>query len=359
MKKPKGKAPTKTPTVIDSTNAALVVRPSVRLPDDSGEWLKGDEPEIIDGESLSTEPPIHEEEDSAESSDDAPLSEDLYQSFVRQAAKIPRLSEEEERALGLKVRIVSDDAAAKKLVVHNMRLAIKMAHQYRRSWTNLMDLVQEASAGLAIASKRWDPDMGTRFGTYAAYWIRAQLTKFLMTNSRLIHTGNTRAGRKVYFSLPQIRRQLLAKGEEPTVERIAKEVGEDPKEVALILSRLQGREASLSTPLDEEGSITLQDSISSSGDSPEETVSRNQIQNMIQTIIDSFEDSLENERDLAIWKDHLIAKEPKSLVELGAKYGVSKQRMGQLATRIKRAFRRHIIDELGSDTQLSWLFNSD
>lgn len=343
---------TKKQKVIDAQSTDLVLRPSIRLPDDQGEWVKEEEPEIIEGE------PEVEEEEHEEKHDDAP-SEDLYQSFVRQATKIPRLSEDEERALGLKVRDYKDEGAAKKLVVHNMRLAIKMAHQYKRSWTNLMDLVQEASAGLAIAAKRWDPDVGTRFGTYAAYWIRAQLTKFLMTNSRLIHTGNTRAGRKVYFSLPQVRRRLLASGIEPTVERIAQEVGEDPNEVALIMARLQGRESSLSAPLDDEGSITLQDSISSQGESPEEEVSRNQLQELIQSVIDSFEKSLENERDLSIWREHLIAKEPKSLVELGARYGVSKQRMGQLATRIKRSFRRHIIDNLGSDTQLSWLFNSD
>jgi len=340
--------------VIDAQNQGLVVRPTVLLPDDQGEWIKEEEPEILEPEGQ--EEQEEEEHEAAES--EAP-AEDLYHSFVRQATKIPRLSEDEERALGLKVRGFGDDAAAKKLVVHNMRLAIKMAHQYRRSWTNLMDLVQEASTGLAIASKRWDPDMGTRFGTYAAYWIRAQLTKFLMTNSRLIHTGNTRAGRKVYFSLPQVRRRLLAQGEEPTPERIAQEVGEDPAEVALIMSRLQGREASLSAPIGDDGSITLQDSISAHDQSPEEEVSKNQLQDLIQSIIDSFEKSLENKRDLAIWKEHLIAKEPKSLVELGTRYGVSKQRMGQLATRIKRSFRRHIIDNLGSDTQLSWLFNSD
>ena len=337
----------------------LQLRPSTRLPDDQGEWFKSEEPEIIDSDTVVAEAAPRDEDESVDAQEETSSRESLYQSFVRHATKIPRLSEEEERALGLKVRMHHDEAAAKKLVVHNMRLAIKMAHQYRRSWTSLMDLVQEASAGLAIAAKRWDPDMGTRFGTYAAYWIRAQLTKFLMTNSRLIHTGNTRAGRKVYFSLPQIRRQLLAKGEEPTVQRIAEEVGEDPAEVALIMSRLQGREASLSAPLDEDASITLQDSISASGQNPEEEVSHLQLQNMIQSIIDSFEKSLENERDLAIWKEHLIAREPKSLVDLGLRYGVSKQRMGQLATRIKRSFRRHIIDELGPDTQLSWLFNSD
>lgn len=358
MKKSKDKAKPSTGEIIDVQSPGLVIRPSTKLADDQGEWIKVDEPEIIAGD------PVHEvlpkeDEEHVETGDDTPLSENLYQSFVRQATKIPRLSEEEERAFGLKVQMYGDENAAKKLVVHNMRLAIKMANQYRRNWASLMDLVQEASAGLAIAAKKWDPDMGTRFGTYAAYWIRAQLTKFLMTNSRLIHTANTRAGRKVYFSLPQIRRKLLANGEEPTVERIAQEVGEDPEEVALIMARLQGREASLSAPLDDEGSITLQDSLSSGTQSPEEEFSHRQLQDMMQGMIDRFEQSLENERDLVIWKEHLIAKEPKSLVELGERYGVSKQRMGQLATRIKRAFRRHIIDELGPDTQLSWLFNSD
>lgn len=359
MKKPRFIKAEKQPAesgVIDVQSPGLVLRGSLRLPEDQGEWLKEDEAEIVDADSIDHPQELDEETLEKESETS---SEDLYQSFVRQAKKIPRLTEEEEKLLGLKVKKMGDEAAAKKLVVHNMRLAIKMAHQYRRSWTNLMDLVQEASAGLAIASKKWDPEVGTRFGTYAAYWIRAQLTKFIMTNSRLIHTGNTRAGRKVYFSLPTIRRQLLAKGEEPTVERIAKEVGESPEEVALIMSRLQGKEASLSVPLDEEGSITLQDSIRAGDDNPEEATSKNQLQEMIQIIIDGFEKSLKNERDIAIWKEHLVSREPKSLVELGERYGVSKQRMGQLATRIKRSFRRHVIDELGSDTQLSWLFNND
>src|SRR5690606_7440205 len=205
-------------------------------------------------------------------------------------------------ALGMRVVEHNDNDAKKKLVLHNMRLALKMAHQYRREWTNLMDLVQEASTGMAIAAKKWDPRVGTRFGTYAAYWIRAQLTKFLMTNARLIHTGNTRAGRKVYSSLPQIRRKLLAEGKKPTIELIAKEVNEDPEEVALILARLKGREASLSTPVEDEGSITLEDTLASDDHEPEHIVTHNEMQRVIKDLITSFEKTINNERDMAIWR---------------------------------------------------------
>ena len=329
---------------------SLVQRRSKSLPNYEGEL-------VMDEDGFLEQTP--EIEPAVDHDKDALPTEGIYKSFARKIARIKRLSEEEEYALGQRVQDHDDNEAKKKLVLHNMRLALKMAYQYRREWTNLMDLVQEASAGMAIAAQKWDPKMGTRFGTYAAYWIRAQLTKFLMTNARLIHTGNTRAGRKLYFSLPQIRRKLLLQGKEPTVELIAKEVGEDPEEVGLIMSRLSGRETSLSAPLEEDGSGTLMDTISNGEDEPEETVAKNEINRVIKNLISSFEDTLKNERDLAIWRENLIANDPVNLVDLGKRYGVSKQRMGQLATRLKRAFRRHIIDELGPETQLSWLFRED
>lgn len=323
--------------IIDVNDHSLVARESKSLAEHKGEWLfnetKEDELSLRDQASV-------------------------YRTFARQISRIKRLNEEEEYALGMKVMEHDDAEAKKKLVLHNMRLALKMAHQYRRDWTNLMDLVQEASAGMAIAAKKWDPRMGTRFGTYAAYWIRAQLTKFLMTNARLIHTAHTRAGRKVYFNLPQIQRKLLLEGKTPTPELIAKEVGEDPEEVGLILDRLRSKEASLQASLDDEGSTTLEDTISGA-ENPDSLVSQNEIQQVIKGLTDSFEKTLKDERDLAIWKENLIASDPINLVELGKRYNVSKQRMGQLATRIKRNFRCHIIDKLGPKTQLSWLFRED
>lgn len=324
---------------------ALVRRAAIQLAHESGEWICPEEQDLKEEKGV-----LHEtvEEDQE--------TKDLYTSFVRQATKFERLSEETERALGLKVRDYDDESAAKKLVIHNLRLAIKMAHQYRRSWTSLMDLVQEASTGMAIAAKKWDPDKGTRFGTYATYWIRAQLTKFLMTNARLIHTANTRAGRRVYFSLPQIRRRLLAEGKTPTVELIAKEVGEDPKEVANIMTRLSARETSLSTPIDESGAYTLQDALGSEDPDPERLVAKYQINKIMAGLIERFEKTIENERDLVIWRENLIANEAETLVALGQRFGVTKQRMGQLADRLKKSFRRHIIDELGPNTNLSWLF---
>ena len=75
------------------------------------------------------------------------------------------------------VREEGDMNAARKLVVHNLRLVISIAYQYRRAWANILDLFQEGSVGLMEAVKRWEPTLGPRFGTYAAYWIRAYVLR--------------------------------------------------------------------------------------------------------------------------------------------------------------------------------------
>ena len=335
--------------IVDVGIPGLVRATRVALPGDpGGDWVKEDISEPSDDELQKTVKDIGGGRD------------DIYKAFVRQATRVQRLTEEEERAFGLRVRDHGDVSAQKKLVVHNLRLVIKMGHQYRRSWTNVMDLIQEASAGMAIAAQRWDPDQGTRFGTYAVYWMRAQLTKFLMTNGRAIHTGNTRAGRKLYFQLPRVRRKLLAEGKDASVENIAKEVQETPEEVARIVARLDGREASLDAPVGiDDDSSTLGDLIAGDDRGPERNAAENEVGKVIKGLMKRFDETLDTERDRVIWREHLVANEPTSLVDLGVRFGVSKQRMGQLATRIKRAFRRHVIDELGPQTQLSWLFAGD
>jgi RNA polymerase sigma-32 factor len=322
-------------------NFALVKRDSLALP--QGEWLQPPPESIL----LDDKIPTYSK------------GNDLYRSFTQQATSVQRLSDDEERILGYRVRDHQDSTASKKLVLHNLRLVIKMAHHYKRHWTNLMDLIQEASTGLAIASQRWDPDQGTRFGTYAVYWIRAQLTKFLMTNSRLIHTGNTRAGRTLYFQLPRIKRKLLAAGRLATVEAVAAEVGESIEEVGRIMARLDGKETSIDAPLGDSEN-TLSDVVANPEDiSPEEQFAQQEMRHFLHGVMERFSRTLTDQREQVIWREHLIASEPKSLVELGARFGVTKQRMGQLAIRIKRAFRRHVIDELGPTTELSWLFRDD
>src|SRR5947207_15433694 len=178
---------------------------------------------------------------------------DPVQRFLSEARSYPRLSEEQERDLIKLVRERGDMGAARRLVVHNLRLVVSIAYQYRQAWINMLDLFQEGSVGLMEAVKRWDPALGTRFGSYAAYWIRAYILRYLMTNARLIHVGNTRAGRKLFFRLERERQKLLAAGYEPTPKLLAAKLDVAESDVIEVAGHLASREISLEPRPDDEG----------------------------------------------------------------------------------------------------------
>ena len=279
---------------------------------------------------------------------------DPVQRFLNEARSYPRLTEEQEKQLIQAVRDEGDVTAARKLVVHNLRLVVSIAYQYRQAWINMLDLFQEGSVGLMEAVKRWDPALGTRFGSYAAYWIRAMILRFLMTNARLIHVGNTRAGRKLFFRLEKERQKLLAAGFEPTTKLLAAKLDVAEDDVIEVAGHLASREVSLEPRPDEDGG-GLAERISGKQASPEDEAARSELSDAVRELMDQFEESLTDERERAVWREHLAAADdPVPLAALGERFGVSKQRMGQIADKLKKRFKEEILSQLGQDIQLSW-----
>ena len=290
----------------------------------------------------------------------APLStvRDSVGRFLAEARRYKRLSEQEERALGVAARERGDLNAARTLVVHNLRLVISIAYQYRRAWTNILDLFQEGSVGLMEAVKRWEPKLGPRFGTYAAYWIRAYVLRFLMTNSRLIHVGNTRAGRKLFFRLEKERQKLLAAGIDVTPKLLAAKLDVDEKDLDEVRQHLESREVPFD-PRPGESSVdegyALSERLPGAGESPETEAARAELATTMQGLVAHFRDSLTDARERAVWLEHLAAEEPVALGVLGARFGVTKQRMGQIADQLKKRFRAEIVAKLGPDVRTDWL----
>jgi len=280
---------------------------------------------------------------------------DPVRRFVEEARRYARLDENEERALGHANRDRGDLDAARRLVVHNLRLVVAIAYQYRQAWLNVLDLFQEGSVGLMEAVRRWDPEVGTRFGSYAAYWIRAYMLRFLMTNARLIHVGNTRAGRKLFFRLEKERQKLLAAGYDPTPKLLAAKLDVAEADIIEVSGHLASREVSIEPRPDDDG-VSLAERISHPEPSPEDQAARSELTGAIRRLMDDFESKLSDERERAIWREHLAtpSAEPVALAALGERFGVSKQRMGQIAEKLKNQFRDKVLTELGADIQMSW-----
>jgi RNA polymerase sigma-32 factor len=188
--------------------------------------------------------------------------------------------------------------------------------------------------------------------------------RFLMTNSRLIHVGNTRAGRKLYYRLEKERQKLLAAGIDVTPKLLAAKLEVDEKELDEVRQHLESREI----PFDprsggsdggSEESYPLSERLAGSESSPETEAAHAELNQAVQRFVAGFRSQLTDERERAVWTEHLAADDPVSLGELGARFGVSKQRMGQIADQLKKRFRARIVEELGPDIRTDWLGAED
>lgn len=273
--------------------------------------------------------------------------------FLAEARRYRRLSEDEERRLGELAR-KGDSSAAQALVLHNLRLVLAVARQYQRAWTHLIDLVQEGTIGLIEAVRRWEASRGARFGTYAAYWIRAYILHYIQTNARLVSIANTRAGRKLFFRLEKERQKLLSEGFDPTPKLLAARLDVPEGEVIELAGHIEAPEVSLDgLPLDE--GPALADGLAKAEPSPEEIAAENEFRSVLGRLIEGFERTLADERERALWHEYVATDEPVPLSKLGERYGVSKQRMGQIADRLKKRFRTELLAQFGADARITWL----
>ncbi|MGD0529956.1 MAG: RNA polymerase factor sigma-32 [Polyangiaceae bacterium] len=275
---------------------------------------------------------------------------DALQMYLREVQRHPLLTPEETHALAVKFLDSQDAATAARLVTANLRLVVKIAYEYRRAYKNIMDLIQEGNIGLMQAVKRYDPYRGVKLSSYAAWWIRAYILRFILNNWRLVKLGTTQAQRKLFFNLRKKRAELQALGIDPTNEEVAKALNVPENEVADMDVRLQASEKSLDAPVgDSEGrSIAKVDMMPSTADGPETTMADSELQGLLKEKLAEFRKTLvDKDKDLAIFDERLVADEPLTLQELGDRFGISRERVRQLEQRLTGKLREYLRDEMG------------
>ena len=271
---------------------------------------------------------------------------DPLQRYLQEIRKIPLLTEEEERELAIRYKLHGDKEAAFKLVVSNLRLVVKIALEYHRYWTtNLLDLIQEGNVGLLQALKRFDPFRGVRFTSYASFWIRAYILKYIMENWRLVKIGTTQAQRKLFFDLKKEKERLEQMGFDPTPQLVAKSLNVREEDVISMTQRLEESEISLDTQLGEDSRETLGDMIPAGGPPTEERVGSEEARRLLLTKIEEFKERL-RERERDILESRMLADKPATLRELGKKYGISPERVRQIEGEILKQLREFLREEI-------------
>jgi RNA polymerase sigma-32 factor len=275
---------------------------------------------------------------------------DPMAAYLREVQRHPLLTPEQTHELAIRFIQSQDPAAAAQLVTSNLRLVVKIAYEYRRAYKNIMDLVQEGNIGLMQAVKRYDPYRGVKLSSYAAWWIRAYILRFILNNWRLVKLGTTQAQRKLFFNLRKKRNELQAMGIDPTNAEIAKHLNVPETDVAEMDVRLQASEKSLDAPVgDAEGrAIARVDMMPSVWEGPESLLADEETQALLKEKLAEFRKTLAGkDKDLAIFDERLVADEPLTLQELGDRFGISRERVRQLEQRLTSRLREYLQSEMG------------
>jgi RNA polymerase primary sigma factor len=260
---------------------------------------------------------------------------DALRIYLKDIARFPQLTAEEEQSLGRGVRD-NDEAAFRKLVESNLRFVVSLAKKYARSGYPLHELINEGNMGLMEAASRFDPERGVRFITYASWWIRQAILAAIAHHGQVFSLP-PKLKHELYRFETKVSQLTQELGRRPTVEEISQNL--DMSEQA-VRDMMEGAptEVSLSAPVGEEQDMRLEDIIEDESITPVDE----------SLIASSFHEQLENllaqldakEKVIIDRRFGLHDNEPQTLAEIGADMHLSRERIRQLEERALNKLRR-------------------
>lgn len=263
------------------------------------------------------------------------VSTDPLTQYVKEISRYKLLTPEEEEILIREMQETGDIEIAKKLVLANLRLVVKIALEYRSAWQNVMDLIQEGNIGLMKAVSKYDGTKGAKLSYYASWWIRSYILKYILDNFRMVKIGTTNEQKKLFYNLLKEKERLVGMGISPDHKLLSENLGVSEKAVSMMDERLSqgGRELSLDAQLDEQGH-TLSDVLENRDEiSIDDRLGELQGVDILKSHLKTYLDNLKP-RDREIFETRLMAEVPASLQSIADQYGVSRERIRQIEERL-------------------------
>lgn len=265
-----------------------------------------------------------------------------FSAYRTQLANRATLTPEMERELAIRWK-AGDRPAGHRLVEACLPFVMTIALEYRRWGLPLEDVVQEGNIGLLKAAERFDPDRGCRLATYAAYWIRAEIREYVARGYRIVRLGSSKSERRAL--------RIYRKTHEKDPEALAEMSGLTEERATELLPLLMARDVSLERSPTDDGRAPVE-RLADDSRSPEEEAcladERTQLQEALKQVVAEL-----SPREQNIVKQRWLTDEPQTLEELGAAFGVSKERVRQLEERAKKRMRERLEQIVGEPIALT------
>lgn len=275
-----------------------------------------------------------------------------HRRFVKAAMDAPFLDRDDEHALARRWREGRDETALHALTQAHMRLVISMAGRFRHYGLPLSDLVQEGHVGLLEAAARFEPDREVRFSTYATWWIRASMQDYVLRNWSIVRGGTSSAQKALFFNLRRLRARIIRDGRDrigaELHAEIAAALGVSTSDVAQMDHRLSSPDLSLDAPVSEsegDGSAERLDFLPDATPLPDELVGeRIDGERRVSWLRSAL--GVLSERELRIIRERRLTEEAEAatLESLGARLGISKERVRQIESRALEKLKRALVE---------------
>ncbi len=263
-------------------------------------------------------------------------SESGLAAYMAEIKKFPLLEPEEEFMLAHRFADHADTEAAHKLVTSHLRLVAKIAMGYRFYGLPVSDLISEGNVGLMRAVKKFEPDRGFRLATYAMWWIKAAINEYVLNSWSLVKVGTVAAQKKLFFNLRKIKAKLglYEEGDMPmeAAEKIAQRLSVTTQDVIDMNRRLSRSDASLNQMVMEDGDTERQDLLVDDKPTPEAVLGDKQDRKLGNSLLTDALGGL-TERERHIIEERRLTDNPRTLEEIGAQYGISRERVRQIENR--------------------------
>ena len=253
--------------------------------------------------------------------------------YIQAVNRFPILAPEQELQLARKFRDEADLEAARRLVVSHLRVVVAIARGYLGYGLPHGDLIQEGNIGLMKAVKRFDPDRGVRLVSFAIHWIKAEIHEFILRNWRLVRIATTKAQRKLFFNLRSMKPGLDSLRQEE-LRRVAAELRVKPEEVAEMEMRLAGQDISLEPAVDDDDDTYAPIAyLADPQEEPSRVIEGEETARLRKEGLASALAALDPRSRRIIEARWLREKDPATLHELAAEFGVSAERIRQIETK--------------------------
>ena len=267
---------------------------------------------------------------------------DILTAYLNEIRQYENLTENEEQELAIKLRETNDSDAAYRLTTSHLMLVVRIAMTFRRQWQNMMDLIQEGNIGLLKAVKKFDPFRGVRLSSYATWWIRSYILKYMLDNWRLVRVGTTNNRRKLLYNLRKEKEKLENQGFTPTPKLLAEHFGVEESDVIDVQASLGVGDISVDTPMREGEEATPDMFLADHGAiSPEENAEQNQFLESLKQEIDNFRKELKP-IEQKILSERILSETPRSLQEIGNDQNITREAIRQTEQRILKKFKTYI-----------------